>query len=264
MKALILAAGFGTRLEKEIKRDTSGEYNHLIAAPKPLLPIAGKPLINYWMERFGGCEEIDATYVVVNGSNYASFKKWARECNFPYGKANLVNNGRMSNETRLGAIADIALVVREKEIDDDLLVVGGDTLFYPDFNLKEVIADFYRRNGEIITCYLVSDGEVQKRGILERSSEGRVVGFLEKPSLQQTASRLASPPFYIYRRETLSLLETYLRQAGSLEERDAPGRFVSWLYQRVPVYAFEISGRFDVGGLQDYRKADEFFKRAIS
>lgn len=48
MKALILAAGYGTRLARDLA--TSNEYSHLIGCPKPLLPVAGKPLISCWME----------------------------------------------------------------------------------------------------------------------------------------------------------------------------------------------------------------------
>ena len=48
MKVLILAAGYGTRLARDLAE--SIEYAHLIGCPKPLLPVAGKPLITYWME----------------------------------------------------------------------------------------------------------------------------------------------------------------------------------------------------------------------
>ena len=48
MKVLILAAGYGTRLARDLA--TSSDYSYLIGCPKPLLPVAGKPLLNYWME----------------------------------------------------------------------------------------------------------------------------------------------------------------------------------------------------------------------
>jgi len=48
MKILILAAGYGTRLTRDLAEYS--EYAHLIGCPKPLLPVAGKPLITYWME----------------------------------------------------------------------------------------------------------------------------------------------------------------------------------------------------------------------
>lgn len=48
MKVFILAGGYGTRLARDLA--TSGEYSYLIDYPKPLLPVAGKPLISYWLE----------------------------------------------------------------------------------------------------------------------------------------------------------------------------------------------------------------------
>ena len=48
MKVFILAGGYGTRLARDLA--TSDEYSYLIDYPKQLLPVAGKPLISYWME----------------------------------------------------------------------------------------------------------------------------------------------------------------------------------------------------------------------
>ena len=260
MKALILAAGFGTRLNKDIKEDDSGDYNHLIGVPKPLVPIseAYPHLIDYWVKMIESCEEIDQIYVVTNGWNYHHFKTWAENKGFPL--ENIVNDGSSSNESRLGAIADIALVVEKKKIKDDLLVVGGDTLFYPSFSLAEVIADFYDKKGSTIVCYPVKDEEVSKRGIIERNENRRIVSFLEKPKPEETTSRSGVPCFYIYQPRTLTLLNQYLLQTTTLKERDAPGMLIAWLYSKKPVYGFDIKGRFDVGSLGDYIKAAMFFQ----
>lgn len=65
MKALILAAGYGTRLERDLKADKSGKYGHLIGVPKPLLPIGNKALISRWMEFLEREHSISDVYVVV-------------------------------------------------------------------------------------------------------------------------------------------------------------------------------------------------------
>ena len=49
MKVFILAAGYGTRLERDLNSDTSRKYTHLRGIAKPLLPIGGSPLISWWM-----------------------------------------------------------------------------------------------------------------------------------------------------------------------------------------------------------------------
>jgi len=259
MKAIILAAGFGTRLEKDILDDPSGEYDHLVGVPKPLLPVGGKLLIGYLLEEINKCERIDEVYIVTNRANYGWFEKWAKEHNFP--EENFVVDGALSNEGReLGAVGDIGLVVDEKKIDDDILVMGGDVLFYPGFDLGIIVGLFYEKKGEVMPHYeLGLEEDIRRRGILEVNEEGRLVNFLEKPWPEETSSRRASLPLYLYRRETLGLLGDFLKQTETLEERDAPGKLVAWLYGQVPVYTSQISGRFDVGNLEDYKKANEFF-----
>ena len=49
-----------------------------------------------------------------------------------------------------------------------------------------------------------------------------------------------------------------------MEARDATGNFVAYLYPRKPVYATEVSGRFDVGGLQSYITCNEHFMKLHS
>lgn len=66
MKALILAAGYGTRLERDLKAETSGKYDHLLGIPKPLLPIGGKALVTRWMECLKDEQSVDEVYVVVS------------------------------------------------------------------------------------------------------------------------------------------------------------------------------------------------------
>ena len=50
MHVLILAAGYGTRLDRDLLSPSGIGYQHLIGTPKPLLPLGNKPLLSYWME----------------------------------------------------------------------------------------------------------------------------------------------------------------------------------------------------------------------
>ncbi len=65
MKAVVLAAGYGTRLERDLKEDTSQKYKQLIGTPKPLLPIGRLPLISYWANVTESLSETEALWVVV-------------------------------------------------------------------------------------------------------------------------------------------------------------------------------------------------------
>jgi NDP-sugar pyrophosphorylase family protein len=65
MKAIILGAGYGTRMERDLRSDDMGQYQHLIGVPKPLLPIGTGQLISYWAKSIGTLPDIDTIYVVV-------------------------------------------------------------------------------------------------------------------------------------------------------------------------------------------------------
>ncbi|CAH1788257.1 unnamed protein product [Owenia fusiformis] len=259
MKVLVLAAGYGTRLERDLKEST--EYKHLIGVPKPLLPIGNKPLISHWYDTIEKTEEIDGVYVVTNAKNHKSFEEWAK------GKANveLVCDGSTSNETRTGAVAAIGLTIEHFNINDSLIVIAGDTLFFDDFRLQGILESYKNIQGDqgaasMLVYTICSDDEVSKRGILE--TEGtRVCAFLEKPNPDNTESRKACPCFYVLHKESLPLVKQFLNEMKDLplKSRDAPGNFISHLIQRHPVHAVEISGRYDVGGLQSYVTCHQHF-----
>ena len=65
MKALILGAGFGTRLERDLKSPDGEFYSHLIGIPKPLLPIGKNPLATHWLLTLSEIRNVDDVYVVV-------------------------------------------------------------------------------------------------------------------------------------------------------------------------------------------------------
>lgn len=65
MKALILAAGYGTRFSRDLE-SCQDKYPHLVGVPKPLLPVAGYPLISHWIHILAACSEVSGIYIVVS------------------------------------------------------------------------------------------------------------------------------------------------------------------------------------------------------
>ena len=55
MKVLILAAGYGTRFTRDLEQHKE-KYPHLVGVAKPLLPVAGKPLISHWLDILQSCD----------------------------------------------------------------------------------------------------------------------------------------------------------------------------------------------------------------
>eukprot|EP00762_Andalucia_godoyi_P000227 ANDGO_02272.mRNA.1 Mannose-1-phosphate guanyltransferase len=270
MKALILAAGYGSRLEKDIATDESGTYKHLIGIPKPLLPLAGKPLIDYWFDtlvRFG----FSATdiYLVTNAKFHTMISQWADDHGIP-STTNVVNDMTVDNDSRLGAVTDLQLAIRTMKLGGDaLLIIGGDTLFGRSFDFGRVLRfyDAFHDERSVILYYEVhSDEQVRKTGIIEvdAANENLVTNFLEKPSPRETSSRFASPCFYLLRPHALDLVDVYLQKTTRREERDAPGRFIGWLQENDRVSALHVEERIDVGRLDDYVEAEEYFSQTIA
>ncbi|XP_051938010.1 uncharacterized protein zgc:136439 [Hippocampus zosterae] len=263
MKAVILAAGYGTRLQRDVAADRSGRFAHLVGLAKPLLPVGNRALLSHWIRALSASHGPDGIYVVCNALYLSAFQEWASH--FPNVK--IVCDQTTNNDERLGAVACLQLAVKHFQIQDHVMVIGGDTLFKEDFSLAQIQSRFSELQAEcednnVVLSYRCRDDETPKYGIVEVDHELRAVCMKEKPLPSQTASRRACPCFYVLSKKSLPLLDTFLleKKDAAIQEKDAPGNFVSWLIPRKPVFVHEIGGRFDVGNLRSYVDCDQYFK----
>ena len=232
MKSIILAAGYAMRL-RPLTEHTA----------KPLLPIAGRPMIDHICDKIVELDEVDQIHVVTNHRFAAGFEAWAA------GRGGRVpitvhDDGTLSNDDRLGAIGDIQFTIDQAGLaGDDLLVIAGDNLF--DFSLVDY-ARFWRDKpgGSAIALYRCPDPELVKQySIVELDPDERVVSFIEKPANPTTD--LVAIATYLYRREHVPLVARYLAEGHS---RDQPGNLVAWLVPRAPVYGYRFAGEWlDIG-----------------
>jgi glucose-1-phosphate thymidylyltransferase len=242
VKAVILAAGYATRL-----------YPLTLDRPKALLPVAGRPMVEHQLERLAGIE-LDDVYLVTNSKFADAFREWASASGVG---VRIVDDGTSDEETRLGAIGDLDLVVREGAIDDDLLVLAGDNLF------SESLAPFAEfalaKGSAALGVYDVGDLEAIRRyNAIELDADDRVTFFEEKP--EQPRSTLTGIALYFYPRSALGLVREYLEEGNN---PDQPGRLVQWLYPRVPVYAWRVPGHwYDIGSRETLDEADRAFSAA--
>src|SRR5216684_2137499 len=120
MKIIVLAAGYATRL-----------YPLTLTCPKPLLPVAGKPMIDYVLDHLAPIGGIDRIYIVTNAKFADQFQDWADNHRAPKGKFDLtiVNDQSTDEQNKLGALGDLHLVITREKVDDDLIVVAADNLF---------------------------------------------------------------------------------------------------------------------------------------
>ncbi|CAO3631610.1 unnamed protein product [Cunninghamella echinulata] len=189
----------------------------------------------------------------------------------PASSNHIVSDGTTTNENRLGAVPDIQFGIKHFGLEKNkVLVVGGDTLFLHDFDLKDFLNKNNKQRGEmddnysLVTTYTVEDDQVHKFGIIEVDDQGIIHSFLEKPSTNDTLSRQACPCFYLLSPEAIRLIDQFLEECKKnqlgLDHYDATGKCIAYLYPRLPIHTYPISGRIDVGGLQSYIDANQYFK----
>lgn len=246
MKVILLAAGYATRL-----------YPLTLHTPKPLLEAGGKKIIEHLLENMARVPEIDQVYVVTNDRFYPSFVEWKQ--GFPYDRPILiVNDGTCTNESRRGAIGDVHFVIQQYALDDDLMIAAGDNLFQ--FDLRDYVA-FFHQHGTSIGVYPEPDPEkVKIYSVVEVGADRRVLRFKEKDPRPTT--NLIGISVYLIARSDVPRYAEYLAAGGN---PDAPGYFIEWLYQQVPVFAFPVEGLwFDIGSFEALKEADRKFRDNIA
>lgn len=243
MKALILAAGYATRL-----------YPLTQNFPKPLLEIGGMTILDRLLEDLDKIKEIDQHIVVTNATFAPIFQKWL--ANRKYAKHVLiVDDGTTTNDNRLGAVKDILFVLDSLQIEDDLLVLAGDNVV--DFSFENFIKFAVEKGRSCLTCHdEPSIPALQKTGVLEATEDMRVLAMHEKP--QVPPSHWAVPPFYYYRKTDLPFIRKALENGCGA---DAPGNLMAWLCKQTEVYAWPLPGkRYDIGDLASYEAVNNLFK----
>jgi glucose-1-phosphate thymidylyltransferase len=244
MKALILAAGYATRLYPLTKK-----------YPKPLLEVKGRPIIDHILGKLNAASGINEIYVVTNNKFIAQFRKWASLVKSPV-KITLVNDLTKSNADRLGAIGDINFVVKTKKIREDLLVVGGDNLFTGSLNEFLDACRKSKASAGIGLFRLKRKKDASSYGVARLDAGKKVVGFQEKPL--HPVSNLVAMCLYYISKDHLRLIDAYLSEKKI--KTDATGSYIAWLKDKTKVYGHVFSGSwFDIGDLKYLNVAKEKF-----
>ena len=246
MNVLILAAGYATRL-----------YPLTLNQPKPLLPVAGKPMMEWVLDNMAPIDGIEKVYVVTNSKFAAHFRTWADGYakGQPRLRFEIVNDGSTGDADKLGAIGDMNLVIQRHGLDQgDLMVVAGDNLFSQSL---EDFGHFCRTlTGPAIGVYDVGSlNEAKKYGVVAVDGQGVITQFVEKPATPP--STLISIALYYYPKSVVGMIAQYIAEGNN---PDQPGRLVQWLYPRVPVSTWSVPGTwFDVGSKETLEEANRLF-----
>ncbi|MCX8189851.1 MAG: nucleotidyltransferase family protein [Candidatus Diapherotrites archaeon] len=237
MKAIIPAAGYGTRLRP---------LTYYI--PKALIDIAGRPVIEHILDKIVELGCIDSVYIISNNYYYDVFAKWLKgisiNSNYPF-HIEIINDGTNNEQERLGAIGDKLLAIRQNGLECELLDISSDNIF--DFSLLPIYDLYKKKKSCVLGAYDVGSIELAKKyGVLAVDKNWKIIEFQEKPP--EPKSTLASTGIYFYTKKIVKLFEEYANAGHCL---DAPGTFIQWLHKKEDSYAYNCKGKwFDIGSME--------------
>ncbi len=242
MKAVILAGGHATRLWP-VTKDRA----------KPLLPLGERPIIDYIVEEM---EEFDEVLISTNEKFAEDFEEYIDISE--HENVRVIVEEQDSEEEKPGTIGAIINILDKEEINDDLLIIGGDN--YYSFSIQDFVDFSQEKEAPTNVVFDVNDlAKASSFGIVDTDDDA-IVGFEEKP--EEPPSTLASTACYFYPEEQLTLFQEYeehFRENTDIPEEqflDEPGRLLEWAHEQTDMYAYSFDGEWhDVGTPEGYLDA---------
>lgn len=227
MKAFILAGGFATRLWPLTERRA-----------KPLLPIAGKPLVSYLIEQIPKEVPIRLSTNAVFADDFAAWKKTvSRDVEIRIEDAG-------HDTQKLGALGAVRAWVEEEKIDDDVLLLAGDN--YVGCPMDQFLSAFMGKT--LIAGYDIGSTELAKSfGTVILGQDGTVQSFEEKPA--HPASTIISTGWSVLPKNTLPILQEFARSHPD----NIGGIFEELLRQKHAIDCFTFTELWkDIGSFEAY------------
>ena len=229
MKAMVLAAGLGTRL-----RPVTYEM------PKPLVPVANRPIMEHVLVLL---RRHDCTELVANLSYLPEMIKQR----FGDGSGLGVSIEWSFEEQLLGTAGGVRNV-RDFFGDESFLVMAADAL--TDIDLTG-LRRAHEANDGIATLAATRVADTSEYGVIVTGEDGRVQGFQEKPDPAEALSDLANCMIYVLEPEIFD----YFPDADEVDF--ALDVFPALLSNDVPFYVHDAAGYWnDVGSLDEYRQGN--------
>jgi glucose-1-phosphate thymidylyltransferase len=234
LRAVVLAAGFATRLWP-LTKDKA----------KPLLEVGGETMLDRLLRQLEATGAFQDVVVVTNDRFHQAFVDWrAGWTGLP---VHVVNDGAPDNDSRLGAVADLALALDEAPPPARPVtghcVAAGDNLLDESF-VEHITHCATSGVPQLVVRRLPSPVPPGKYSEICFDDAQRITSFREKPA--DPRSNWSALAMYLLPPELPALVATYLSDPEAL--RDAPGSFIAWLCEQGPVEARPLGGRwFDIG-----------------
>ena len=251
-KAVILAAGYGTRLLPATK-----------AVPKESLPLVDKPIIQYAVEE-AAASGVEQIIIVTSAGKQAVEDHFDRSLELEQALAAKGDSERLEEMRSISRLANIVYVRQHEQLGIGHAVlttkelVGDEpfVLFFPDDVIvsavpaaQQVIAAFEAHGGSVLAVEEVAPEDVQSYGIIDGEAIGegvyRVRSVVEKPKPADAPSNLGIVGRYVLTPQIFdALAETPPGAAGEIQLTDG----ISILLKSQPVFAYRFQGRrYDTG-----------------
>ena len=263
MKNIVIAAGYATRL-----------YPLTQNFPKPLLKIGKRTILDRMLDDLDNIQDIDSHIIVSNHKFAPIFQEWAKK-RMEEGEhrkpITIIDDGTLTNETRLGAVRDLLLAINTIENTqqpmvnaqrstvnnkwpDDIMVVAADNIL--NFSFQGFVDFFKAKNSSVIMCHHEPElRKLQRTGVIAVDENMKVLEMQEKP--EKPVTNWAVPPFYIYKKEDLPLIRDCMNHGCGF---DAPGNLAHYLVDVTTIHAWQMPGtRYDIGSLDSYEEAQRIF-----
>jgi mannose-1-phosphate guanylyltransferase len=241
MKAMVLAAGKGTRVRPITN-----------VVPKPMIPLLGKPVLESILDHLHreGFDEI-----VINTSHLAPviedyFRDGSRlGVQIAYSFEGSMCGGRLEG-LAVGSAGGMRRIQDHSGFfDDTFVVLCGDALI--DVDLRKAVK-FHRERRSMATIILrdVPREEVFRYGVVATASDGRILQFQEKPSVEEAISTKINTGIYIFEPGVFDLIP-----AGRPFDIGSE-LFPAMVAAGAPIFGIEIPFEWvDIGSVADYWEA---------
>jgi len=222
MKALLLAAGFGTRLLPITEK-----------IPKCLVKVNKITMLEFWLRKL---QIIEVSKVVVNTHHFSELV--TNEIN----ELNLTKDVQIFHEEELLGTAGTLLANLEPTLDSDLLVVHCDN--YSEIDLDNFLRMHGQRNREcVITMAIFKTNNVQMSGMVETNETNIICNFIEKPMYSELT--MANAAIYIFDKQALKEIRKKYVDALDIA-RDILPNFIG------RIQAYSITGfHMDMGTIEN-------------
>jgi mannose-1-phosphate guanylyltransferase len=240
MRAMVLAAGLGTRLRPIT-----------YAMPKPMVPVANRPVMEHIVRLLAGhgFEQAIANlhwFPETIEGHFGDGTQFGLELSYSREERLLGTSGGVRNAAGF--------------LGDSFLVISGDAL--TDIDLAAMRA-FHESHGGVATLATKRVADTTQFGVAITGADGRIQGFQEKPEPAEALSDLANCGIYMFRSEIFDFFPApgTSRAAGD----EDPGGFADWamdvfpalLESDVPFYSHEIAAYWnDIGNLDELRQGN--------